>query len=578
MGQRSLGLVYITCVTPFLLLLLLPIHGSASEECYLETPSGYQSIKGGSRLGPYSSRSECESLNSEYFDGNGTCYCSYTKPAPSPAPTPSPEYRGEPHVDSETIRRQQEEEQRRREQEEAERRERERQAEEARRRAFEKEKEEALELLKGSTLDADDSGTNDLKLKGTTSDLGLKGDAVSGAEPKLKDLETSKPAATLKQPLFEKGYKGSAPPYLADLDPKWPIVVDPAKVQGKTPQALRTANRRTHIVLDALEVGQGDWKASIRYLENRLAVSPKDTEVRDALNYVWGLYQGYIRARDTADSYYKYGVRQWLDGDYDGAARAFQQAVRQNPDDVVAFSTFAQTLGLRDGSGECRCRGGCSLFIHPPANVLFTPEDEKRLHTLRREVKRNPADLERRLTLYVLEGYAAYADYVNASAEAPQQAFDAKTRSLVSEGLAMIGRKDFANARRFFAKAYLYNSQVRRIDDRGLFFVMNYADGLDTAQKGDDVIDGFDPRFKEAVKEYEHRMVDDLAQWVTKKEIKRFNALVKQREQATRSPANLRKELMDVKKRNPFFGLLSDDEMKELESLLLFGSEGPVSR
>ena len=573
-----MGLVCITCLAAFLLLLLLPLHGSASEECYLETPSGYQGIGGGSRLGPYSSRSECESVNSDYFDGNGTCYCSYTEPAPSPAPTPSQDYQGEPYVDTEAIRRQQEEEQRRREQEEAERRERERQAEEARRRAFEKEKEEALGLLKGSTLDADDSGTNDLKLKGTTSDLDLKGDAVTGTEPKLKDLETAKPAATLKQPLFEKGYKGSAPPYLADLDPQWPIVVDPAKVQGETPQALRTANRRTHIVLDALEAGQGDWKASIRYLENRLAVSPKDTEVRDALNYVWGLYQGYIRARDTADSYYKYGVRQWLDGDYDGAARAYQQAVRQNPDDVVAFSTFAQTLGLRDGSGECRYRGGCSLFIHPPANVLFTPEDEQRLRDLRREVKRTPEGLQRRLALYVLEGYAAYADYVNASAEAPKQAFDAKTRSLVSEGLAMIGRKDFANARRFFAKAYLYNSQVRRIDDRGLFFVMNYADGLNTAQKGDDVIDGFDPRFKEAVKEYEHHMVEDLAQWVTKKEIKRFSALVKQRERATRSPANVRKELMDVKKRNPFFGLLTDKEMKKLKSLLLFGSEGSGNR
>jgi len=578
MGQRSLGLVCITCLAAFLLLLLLPFHGSASEECYLETPSGYQSIEGGSRLGPYSSRSECESVNSEYFDGNGTCYCSYTKPTPSPVPTPSPEYRREPRVDSEAIRRQQAEEQRHREQEEAERRERERQAEEAQRRAFEKDKQEALGLLKGSTLDADDCGANDLKLKGTTSDLDLKGDAVTGAELKLKDLETSKPAATLKQPLYEKGYKGSAPPYLADLDPKWPIVVDPAKVQGKTPQALRTANRRTHIVLDALEAGQGDWKESIRYLENRLAVSPRDTEVRDALNYVWGLCQGYIRARDTADSYYKYGVRQWLDGDYDGAARAFQQAVRQNPDDVVALSTFAQTLGLRDGRGECRRRGGCSLLIHPPTNVLFTPEDEQRLRALRREVKRTPADLERRLALNVLEGYAAYADYVNTCAEAPQQAFDTKTRRLVSEGLTMIERKDFANARRVFAKAYLYNSQARRIDDHGLFFVMNYADGLDTAQKGEDVIDGFDPRFKEVVNEYEQRMVDDLAQWVAEKEIKRLNAMLKQRERAARKPAHVRKELLDVKVRNPFFGLLSDDEMKELESLLLFGSEGPVRR
>ena len=61
----------------FLLLgLFVFISGiSADEEWYLDTPSGYQGMGGGGTLGPYSSESECESVNSQYFNGMGDCYC-----------------------------------------------------------------------------------------------------------------------------------------------------------------------------------------------------------------------------------------------------------------------------------------------------------------------------------------------------------------------------------------------------------------------------------------------------------------------------------------------------------------------
>ncbi len=48
---------------------------SAGETCYLSAPSGYQRIGGASRLGPYSSRSQCQSVNGQYFRNQGTCSC-----------------------------------------------------------------------------------------------------------------------------------------------------------------------------------------------------------------------------------------------------------------------------------------------------------------------------------------------------------------------------------------------------------------------------------------------------------------------------------------------------------------------
>jgi hypothetical protein len=54
---------------------LFPSWASAAETCYLSAPSGYQRIGGASRLGPYSSRSQCESVNGQYFRNQGTCSC-----------------------------------------------------------------------------------------------------------------------------------------------------------------------------------------------------------------------------------------------------------------------------------------------------------------------------------------------------------------------------------------------------------------------------------------------------------------------------------------------------------------------
>lgn len=56
--------------------LSLCLPAVAEAQCYMDTPSGYRGMRGASRIGPYSSRSECESVNSQYFSGRGSCSCS----------------------------------------------------------------------------------------------------------------------------------------------------------------------------------------------------------------------------------------------------------------------------------------------------------------------------------------------------------------------------------------------------------------------------------------------------------------------------------------------------------------------
>jgi hypothetical protein len=303
----------------------------AAAECYMDTPSGYQGMGGGGRIGPYPSRSACESVSSQYFGGQGSCSC--TSSGSSGGGSDQRQW-------EEQQRR--ERERKRREFNEAEKRAEEQ--EEARRRQFEQNKQKALDLLK--------SGSNGLSLKGA----GADGTGLKGTQPG---------ELSLKEPLISKGSHGSAPPDLSGLDPKWPIVVDPKQVQGQTPQALRRANLTTHVLLDALAAGHGEWRESIRFLQDKLKDKPDDAHLIDALNLVRGYYNGYLGAKEVADNHYKYGVRQWLEGDFDGAARAFARAYRENPDDTLLFRSFAHTLGLRDGSGKCDAAFACSHIDIP---------------------------------------------------------------------------------------------------------------------------------------------------------------------------------------------------------------------
>jgi tetratricopeptide (TPR) repeat protein len=441
--------------------------------------------------------------------------------------------------DWETIRREQKSERRlkarqrweqeleRRRQEQNNRQKLEETEEKARREQFEKDKQEALKML--------NSGARAL--------------GESGSGPKLK-IGTS-PGLTLKEPLFSKGYKGSAPPYLADLDPKWPIVIEPKKVEGGTPEALRKANRRTHVLLDALEAGEGNWEASISYLQNRLAASPRDLVVRDTLNYVRGLYRGYLNAKNVGDHYFKYGVRHWIEQDYDSAARAFGLVVRENPDDIAAYRTFAYTLGLRDGKSQCG-RSVCR-HIDAPKKSTFDFYQSSVLQKLRRDVARNPRALQQRALLNLWEGMAAYEDYVNLAPKQKPKPLAQQAQNLVNQGMKKFVEKDYVSAMHAFAEAYKVSD-----DERGVLFMKEYSGGLAAAQRGESVDEPWDPRMKKAYDELMELWENDI-----KRDFRRMVAETGLPSQ--QDYQSLQEVLKDVDNRNPFFGVLPSKKVKRLK-------------
>ena len=182
------------------------------------------------------------------------------------------------------------EEEQRRAEEEA------RQREEARRRQFEQDKQDALKLLKS------DSGK-----------LGVRGGSGSGGQ--LKGAAST--ATGLKEPTYSKGTKYSAPVDLKSVSPEKPAVVSPNTLKTKTDareKGLKTGyvpkpahssltdyqyerKSRNDIILDAMEVGKGDYMASARHLEQYLStVNPNVVKVQEALSYIQGMAEGdYIR-------------------------------------------------------------------------------------------------------------------------------------------------------------------------------------------------------------------------------------------------------------------------------------------
>ncbi len=388
--------------------------------------------------------------------------------------------------------------------------------------------------------------------------VGLLKDAgpIGGETP---EPETKPELAKPKEVSIEKGYQGSAPPYLADLDPKWPLVVDPAKVQGRTPAALRTANRRTHFVLDALEAGKGDWRTSLRFLDDRLLQYPNDTALRDAHAYVFGMYTGFLGAAQAADRHYRYGVREWLEGDFEGAARAFARAAADNPDDKVAFATYAETLGLLHGRGGCRRPEDCRGLGDLPRPDLFTAEDERQLRALEEAVRREPRDLQRRLALGVLEGWVAFGDWVSSVPDRPQPRRDAETRRQISTGLNQLMVEDYGAAMRSFGAAHLH-ATAKGVDDRGLLFATRYAEGRATGARGGEVVKAFDERARAVVRDY----MKAMAAAFEEEERRRLLAAIQPPPRDRKAFERVRQEILDLQARNPFFGVLSDEEVAAL--------------
>jgi len=164
----------------------------AFAECYMDTPSGYGRMGGGGTIGPYASKSQCESVNSEYFGGNGTCKCPESGSSSSGSSWGSSQqnnFTSEAEIE-EMMRKDRERDRRLREKrlkkEKARRLEKERiknKIKEDTRLKFIKDKRDAMSSMKGHSRDA-------LKIKSGTATLGLKSPNPD-SEAVLKELTSA---------------------------------------------------------------------------------------------------------------------------------------------------------------------------------------------------------------------------------------------------------------------------------------------------------------------------------------------------------------------------------------------------
>lgn len=393
------------------------------------------------------------------------------------------------------------------------------------------------------------------------------------ADVSAYEQEINEVLLKLKEPLFSKGSQGSAPPYLGNLNSKWPIVVDLKKVQGGTPEALKSANLKTHALLDALENFPNDWEGSIRYLENRLADSPGDLAVRDALNLVRGYYMGYLGAKNVGDKYYRSGVRAWLRGNFDYAARSFATAFRENPNDTLLFRSFAYTFGLRDGSGDCEMPTSCSHIIDIPENHTIEVEDlykeiKQKLDEARSDLTLLPNNLQLRATLNYLEAHAAYNDYLD-SESGKSLSIDKKDLELISKGLDRLGEKDYIGGWEDFAKAFEENT-----DNRDIYFIIHYSKGLAAMQRlvpaylpGDGPGDLTDLRKYQSIPEalWDQRTIEEYDAYLLEmleaeeREDEEMLELLFGDMPVGSSTIKFNQQIKNTETENPFFGDLSEE-------------------
>lgn len=90
---------------------------------------------------------------------------------------------------------------------------------------------------------------------------------------------------------------------------RWKQLTDEVETSGKLRDAIRgsgapgASESRTHVLLDALEVGGGDWGKSLNYLVEAGAKFPDDLNIRDADKYFEGLtfYLSETECRECMD-------------------------------------------------------------------------------------------------------------------------------------------------------------------------------------------------------------------------------------------------------------------------------------
>ena len=434
-------------------------------------------------------------------------------------------------------------EQRRREAERQQReRERSEKAERDRKRAFERAKGEALGLLKGSSPGSGglkSSGGGDLNLKSGTPTFGIKGNPAQGLTLKTSTPSTETRMVT-KRSRFSKGTKYSAP-----------VVTDPRKVQSGTQRELNSANRKTELLLDALHAAKGSWAKALGYLRAWVKASPNDTDARQALSYLRGFHGGYLGASVLGNIYYKYGVREWIAGDYHSAAKAFAQAVAENPLDTQAVATYGYTLGLAMESPACQRRPKSCPYIDLPSRIIAdSPGRRQDLAQLQRRIKQNPNDLKTRLALEYVKGLLVYAEPGVADLAFRGKPPDAVEGKLMTAGFKKLVRRDYAGAVKAYSRAYTHNVHKRGgVNANGILFAQRYAAGRLAAREGrGDIFSFDDDRVNQVLAEVYNRILDELDRLPP---------------ESTSMPLFAR-TLRDTDGKNPFFGRLAKSKVAGL--------------
>lgn len=286
---------------------------------------------------------------------------------------------------------------------------------------------------------------------------------------------------------------------LTFLDPNEAIVLDPSRVSGDF-EGPPDPNRKTEMLLTALEEGAGDWQISIDYLENHLLERPWDEPARDAYLYLLGMHKGYLARAEWSNLYYRRGVYSWMHGYYDLAAADLATALAANPDDEGTLQLYATIVGIRDGSGYCE-REACGFDADRPFDDVSRPpedldyEDDPRMQVLRERVGEDPESQRERNLLNYIEGLAVYANY----SDPEPSSLEPETAALVAEGYALLEQGENIDAVLKFTDAYW------REEDETILFAVHYALGRDSgwqAQQGEEAWRPLDERTLSTIDEF----------------------------------------------------------------------------
>ncbi len=217
----------------------------------------------------------------------------------------------------------------------------------------------------------------------------------------------------------------------------------------------KSPSPKAEIILDALTVGDGNWQASIRYLEGMKHKAPDDPHVGQALNYTRGMYDYQILKQSRT-----------IDPELDKEAPLFFSGKPSSPKPDRAMDeqlrTMKKEMETPPGADDWRNE----LIIEPalPSRPGVKPPkvDQALLDRFEgpegRDLARHLMDQEvRRILKGIDEKYI---------------------RTTAGEGLDAIGREDFATAHRIFGSLH-----QEYPDDINLRDTANYVAGLYHAQQ-----------------------------------------------------------------------------------------------